>query len=200
MLASPADLIVPAPPPPPGRTAARAWNAALRLLATAVVRSDAVAAARPGAGVAVQDEAASEQLLARRGAAFVLLTPTGVSGPSASAASASLEARDRAGAHGLLLLPVLPEGGVVLLVLLSGLLVLVLVLEVVRLGVLYLWMSLEKLRLMMGVLVVELEDARLAASCGHGQHTSRAVSHRSRAHTDMHGSLCAGTLGKLEAV
>lgn len=132
MLASPADLIVPAPPSPPERTAARALNAALRLLATDAVRSDAVAAARPGAGVVVvQDEATSEQLVARWGAAFVLLTPTGVSGPSAGSASASLEARDRAGAHGLLLLPVLPEGVMVLLVLLSGLLVLVLVLEVV---------------------------------------------------------------------
>lgn len=73
------------------------------------------------------------------------------------------------------MLPVLPEGVMVLLVLLSGLLALVLVLEVVRLGVLYLRMSLEKLRLMMGVLVVKL-DARLAASCRHGQHRTRAVS------------------------
>lgn len=50
---------------------------------------------------------------------------------------------------------------------------------------LYLWMSLEKLRLMMGVLVVKL-DARLAASCRHGQHRARAVS--------LNGIEGAGTL------
>lgn len=115
------------------------------------------AAAWPGGGV-TQGIRASEWLSTCLSAGGLPSKPEGVSGPSAAAPSNSLQARHRAGAHGLLLLLVLLEGVMVLLVLLGGLL-------------LYWFLkSLKKLRLMMrGVLAVKL-DPKPVVSCRRQAH------------------------------